>query len=270
VANEEKLGQGEATDMLIVSFSATDTVGHSYGPRSAEAADALLKLDHWLGELLTMLEAQVGEGKVLVALSADHGVAELPEYTTEKQVNSCPEQGRLSVNQFIASLYWNIYKEFSFPFGRPDHLVVFGGSSFTVDESEAQSLEVEKADIINWLDDYLTGIEVVEKTWTRQELADGTDDIARLLRNSFVPDKSGDVFLQLKEDCVMFPDAGTTHGSVYDYDRDIPVVFYGWQVEPGEVSGAAYSVDIGPSLADHLGIKVPMGLDGKVLPLSAH
>jgi hypothetical protein len=82
-----------------------------------------------------------------------------------------------------------------------------------------------------------------------------------------VLDRSGDVMVQLAADCVLRPDSGTTHGSVYGYDREVPMVFYGWGVSAGQIPGTAHTVDIGPSLANHLGISMPKGLDGRVRPL---
>ena len=267
LSREESLGQGDQTDMLIIGLSATDVIGHLYGPRSSESIDALEKLDLWLGELLKQLENQAGEGNILIALSADHGVAELPEFKTAQETNRCPRQGRLSVTGFVTALYWNIYKEFGFPFNFPTKLVLFGGSSFTINRDAIRDAGIDEGELLAWLDDYLTDLEIVKQTWTRAEVQSSTDEVARLLRNSFVPDRSGDIFVQLHEDCVLQPGGGTTHGSVYDYDREIPVVFYGWGVEPGEVSGSAYSVDMGPTIADHIGILVPEGLDGQVLDL---
>ena len=267
VVTNEQLGQGEATDILAISLSATDTVGHSYGPRSAEGVDALAKLDVWLGDFIAELEAKLGAGNVLIALSADHGVAELPEYVTAENRNACPEPGRLSVNRFIASLYWNVYREFTFPFNRPDKLVVFGGSSFTINEDLASELGVKPDAVIAWLDQYLSGLPIVEQAWTREEIQQSESEIGRLLRNSLVADRSGDVMVQLSEDCVLTP-GGTTHGSVYAYDRDVPMVFYGWGVKSGAVGGLAHTVDIGPTLANHLGVPMPTELDGRVLLLA--
>lgn len=265
VIEEEQLGQRGATDILTIALSATDVVGHSYGPRSAEGVDALVKLDGWLGEFLADLEEKVGAENLLIALSADHGVAELPEYMTEKGENSCPDQGRISVPRFVGALYWNIYREFTFPFTRPDRLVVFGGSSFTVNQEVAREVEVTPDEVIRWLDNYLSGLAIVEEAWTRTEILTGETDIARLLRNSLVEDRSGDVMVQLKADCIIRPDGGTTHGSVYAYDRDVPMVFYGWNIAPGRISGSAQTVDMGPSLANHLSIPFPTDLDGRVL-----
>lgn len=266
VASQEKLGQSDATDLLVLGLAATDTLGHSYGPRSAEAIDALNKLDVWLGEFLADLESQVGAENLLIVMSADHGVAELPEYLTAQDRNRCPEQGRISVNGFVMALYWNIYKEFAFPFNMPTKLVMFGGAAFTINRDEMIGSDISEADLTRWLVNYLNQQPFVERTWTRDDITNGNSEVARLLQNSFVPDRSGDVFVQLKEDCILNPSGGTTHGSVYSYDRDIPLVFYGWQVKPGKVHDPAFSVDIGPTLANHLGLEAPQR-DGKVLNL---
>lgn len=267
VIDQEQLGADEHTDLLSVALSATDVVGHRYGPRSAESIDALNKLDVWLGDFMDSLEARLGSDNILYALSADHGVAELPEWATQQNTNQCPDQGRISAYGFLGSLYWNVYKEFNFPFSRPDKLVVFGGSGFTVNRFVAEERGVETAQVIKWLDEYLEAQPVIKKAWTRTEIEDGTDDVARLLRNSIVEDKSPDVLTQLEKDCVITTEPGTTHGSVYDYDRDVPLVFYGWNVSPGSIRGDAYSVDMGPTLANHLGIATPHDLDGRVLSL---
>lgn len=268
VVDTEKLGQGDSVDLLSIALSATDTVGHTYGPRSAEAVDALNRTDLWLGEFLDDLEAKLGKDKILVVLSADHGVAELPEYQTETKSNQCPEQGRVSATRFLISLYWNIYQEWTFPLTRPDKLVVFGGASFTINKDTARELGVDPAEVTQWLDQHMASLPIVETAWTQAEIEHGKTEVARLLRNSLVPDRSGDVLVQLKQDCIIMPDGGTTHGSVYGYDREVPMVFYGWGVESGEIAGAAHTVDIGPSIARHIGIPVPEGLDGQALPLT--
>jgi hypothetical protein len=207
---------------------------------------------------------------VLIALTADHGVAELPEYLTAEGRNHCPEQGRISAEWLLASIYWNVYKAFTFPFHRPDKLVVFGGAGFSVNTHVAKELGLDPEEVILWLDEYLGSLPIFETTWTQAEIQSSTTDVGRLMRNSLVPGRSSDVLIQMAKDCVIRPDGGTTHGSVYDYDRDVPLAFYGWGVSPGKISGAAFSVDMGPTIAHHLGVAMPADLDGKVLNLSAN
>ncbi len=107
----------------------------------------------------------------------------------------------------------------------------------------------------------------VRKVWTRTEIENTSSDEARLLRNSIVNGASGDLFLQVEQDCII-SDTGTTHGSLYDYDRSIPLVFYGAGVTSGSDSTPANSIDIAPTLLNVLGIPVPSDLDGKSLELS--
>ena len=107
---------------------------------------------------------------------------------------------------------------------------------------------------------------VIKQVWTTAEVMGGVTEEARLLRNSYVEGKSGDLFLRTFPSC-MIGETGTNHGSVYDYDRNIPLVFFGPGIVPGASLAPAFSVDIGTTIADLLGIPTPGNLDGKVLDL---
>ena len=109
--------------------------------------------------------------------------------------------------------------------------------------------------------------DVIEKAWTREEILTGSDEFARLYRNSYDPERSGDLSIQVAEGCLIWPfDGGTSHGSPYAYDRDVPVLLWGAGIEPGIIDGPARTIDISPSLAQHLRVPVPLDLDGKPLP----
>ena len=106
----------------------------------------------------------------------------------------------------------------------------------------------------------------VREAWTRREIARGKDDFARLYRNSFDPQRSGDLAIQLEPTCLLdFQGAGTTHGSPYDYDRNVPIVFFGSGIAAGSTPGPAATVDIAPTLAARIGLVPPSGLDGRNL-----
>ena len=108
--------------------------------------------------------------------------------------------------------------------------------------------------------------EVIARTWTREEIESDDGEIARLYRNSFADGRSGDLFIQPQATCLV-RDAGTSHGSPYSYDRNIPLVFFGNGIKPGKTDVEAYSVDIATTLARLLGIVSPEHLDGRQLPL---
>ncbi len=267
VVINEQLGQNGTTDLLAIALSATDTVGHLYGPFSAESQDTLHNIDEKLDGFLNFLDETVGEDEYVVALTADHGVAELPEWAKQNSRLTCPaESGRAGVYGFIFRLYWYVYSRFTRPFGDPEQLVKFADAQISVNRKYARELDLDPAEILAGLGQMLESEDVIKKVWTLNEVETSEDEIAGLFRRSYVAGKSGDLFIQLEPTCLV-RDSGTTHGSPYYYDRDIPLVFYGPGVKPGSIAGEAHSVDIATTLAWLLDLEHPMNLDGKILEL---
>ncbi len=263
---KEDLGSAEGVDLLGVGLSATDTVGHLYGPESLEARAALRALDRALGRFLLELEARVGAGRVLVAVSADHGVLALPEWLVETGRSECPvEGGRAGMRRVGLGLSWHLHWRFSL-FSVPKEWIHIAGSSLTVDRPLAAKHDVEVAEVARAAREYLEEREEIRKVWTGDEIEASSDEFARLFRNSRDPERSGDLEVQLEPTCLLSPfDHGTTHGTPYLYDRAVPIVFWGPGVPPGRVSGPAATVDIAPTLAKRLGVSVPADLDGQAL-----
>ena len=271
IIEEEELGQRGVTDLLAIGFSATDTVGHSYGPFSSEAADALMMLDDALGKLILMLDEQFDRDYVLV-LTADHGVMPLPEYLVEKGEMTCPTQsGRIDRFALGFRIQWHLSWDLNITFGDSGDLVdtsFVGLAGVVVDERYAKELGVTVEEVVASIEAFLEEEPYVEEAWTAEEILLGETPMARLYQNSHVPGQSGHVITQLKPTClVWFFDEGTSHGSPYIYDRHIPMVFYGSEIAPGSSAAEVHSVDIAPTLSGMLGIKSPAGLDGQVLEL---
>jgi len=247
-----------------VSLSATDIIGHAYGPRSAESRDALLRLDAALGEFLDFLDARFGPGRVLVALTSDHGVLPLPEWLAETETASCPvDGGRQGIVWLGATLFLEMHLELS-PLSWPESWVGIAGQ-LTIDRAQAAEEDVPVARAIGVLEHFLESQPSIREAWTAEEIRTRSGPIASLYRNSFDPERSGDVAIQLEPGCLIGETSGTTHGTPYPYDRDVPILFHGHGVAPGRVSGPAATVDIGPTLAGLLGVAVPPGLDGRDL-----
>jgi len=266
--SEEKLGTSGVTDLLTVSLSANDTVGHQFGPFSAESEHTLSIIDSELASLFNLLDESIGEDNYIVALTSDHGVANLPEWQTELGQNRCPiEGGRIGFYGFVGGLLFDIYAEYTAPWDFPTDLVKFSGSQLYINRPYLEENQLELEQVMAGLKDILEDEAGVRKVWTRTEIENTSSDEARLLRNSIVNGASGDLFLQVEQDCII-SDTGTTHGSLYDYDRSIPLVFYGAGVTSGSDSTPANSIDIAPTLLNVLGIPVPSDLDGKSLELS--
>ena len=220
-----------------------------------------------MGELLSFLDESVGVDKYIVALSADHGVAELPGWSLENNRLQCPvDSGRTSYYRFIVRSYWYLYKNFSFPFGNPANLVKFGDSGISVNASYAEQHGIDTNEVVMGLKSLLENQRSVKHAWTIKEINDGSDDMARLYRNSYVKNKSGDLFVQVYPTCLIIG-KGTSHGSPYDYDRNIPLIFYGSGIKPGISDAMAHSVDIATTLAGLLGVGSPANVDGRRLKL---
>jgi hypothetical protein len=267
LVEQEDLGRGPATDLLAISLSATDSVGHLFGPFSQESTDALHRLDAALGRFLDLLEARTG-GALVVALTADHGVLALPETLASNGEAVCPERsGRIGIRRIglgmVTRLWWSLGPRF-----RPRNWLHFASSQARVDRALArrQGVPVERAVAIAKA--YLDGTGLLH-AWSAQEIASGEGELAELYRHSFVPDRSGDFVLQTARGCLLSTfDTGTSHGSPWDYDRRVPLLLRGRGIEPGHIPGPAATIDLGPTLAALLGVPAPHDLDGRPLPLT--
>jgi hypothetical protein len=265
LVEQEGLGTREGPDLLALSLSATDTVGHAYGPGSLEAHDALARLDAALGEFLRFLESRVGKQQILVALTADHGVLPLPEWLEETAALECPHAGgRQGLLWFILRFYAELHFELS-PFSWP-RLWVNAASQLTVDRELAAARGVPVERVVEVAERWLERQAVIREAWTREEILRGEDDFARLYRNSFDPERSGDLAIQTEPTCLLdFQGAGTTHGSPYEYDRNVPMIFWGPGIAARSSSGPAATIDIAPTLAARIGLLPPGDLDGRNL-----
>jgi len=270
VIDEEKLGRQGVTDLLAISYSALDVVGHRYGPYSGESEDTLTRIDTTIGELLVFLDERLG-GDYVVALTSDHGVLPLPEWLVETGGMQCPvDGGRISIEKAILGVYWRLYIDFTSPFGDPRDLVGFSEAGGTVSATYAQQVGTTVEQVVESMEHYLEEQAYIETVWTPSELDASVDPVSRLYRNSVVPGKSPHFFIQLKKTCLLFFSEGTSHGSVYDYDRRVPIIFYGAGVEPGVITELVHTIDIAPTLGEKLGLEVPADLDGRALNLGSN
>jgi hypothetical protein len=268
LVKQEKLGSGDGPDLLAVSLSATDLIGHLYGPNSHEALDALLRLDRALGRFLAFLEAEIGKDRIVVALTGDHGVLPLPEWLAETGRDRCPEEAsRVRTRWLHLGLFWELHKTFTPILALPKDWVVFAGFfQVGVNRAVAREQEVEVEAIVEAVERHLEAKPFIAEAWTAEELEQSESEIARLYRNSRDPKRSGDLLIQLEPTCVIsqFP-WGASHGSPYLYDRAVPILFWGSGIEPARVAGPAATIDIAPTLAQRIGLTPPGDLDGRPL-----
>jgi predicted AlkP superfamily pyrophosphatase or phosphodiesterase len=259
----EQLGRHEATDLLVVSFSSTDAVGHSWGPDSQEALDTALRADRVLASFLSLLDAEAGKGKYALVLTADHGVCPLPEVTAKGGTFARRVPGK---KVFAAA-----EEHLNATFGKDEPAdakarwienVTPPWASLNLSLIESRGLKPET--VAKELADFLAKQEGFYRTFTRADLADDfplNDPIGRRVRRSYFPDRCGDVGFVLAPYCLLVESAatatGTNHGSPHPYDTHVPLLAYGPGVKPGKRKDAVTPLAAAAILARAAGVKPP-------------
>ena len=267
--DELELGADEQPDLLAIGLSACDTVGHAYGPYSREVTDVVLRLDRGLGELFDALDERVGEDRWVAVLSADHGVLPLPENADAPGGPGERVAGDV-VHKAFEAVGMDLRERFGEDFGMRvvERGLVFSPAEVTAAGIDPAELEGAAAALL-----LEHGGDWIEAVWTKSQLravaAGGAGakvaDLLRFEANSFVEDATPDVVFTPAPRHLLGLQTGTTHGTPHDYDRRVPLCFFGPGFAPGRTAGRAASVDAVPTLLDRLGIAIPPGLDGVVL-----
>jgi predicted AlkP superfamily pyrophosphatase or phosphodiesterase len=255
--DDMRLGHdADRTDFLGVSFSTLDVVGHAYGPRSHEVQDVLVRLDATIGRLLEFLDKKVGAGKYVVALSADHGVADVPEQV--------PNAGRVNAATVRATIEAAAKTALG---GEGPFIAAASGGDIYFKPDVYGRLKKDPAALRQVIDAALK-IPGVARVIQSDEIAPSAaraskDPIIRAAALSYFPGRSGDLLIVQKESWILSA-AGTTHGTPYPYDRQVPVILYGARIKRGIRKEPAMPADIAPTLASLLDVRLPAP-DGHVL-----
>jgi predicted AlkP superfamily pyrophosphatase or phosphodiesterase len=248
------LGRGPATDFLGVSFSAVDGVGHVYGPRSHEIQDLLVRLDRTIGRMLDHLDATVGAGNYVVGVSADHGVAEIPE-----QVRG----GRVASKTVSAALQHVLVPAL----GPGTHVLSSAYTNLYLTPAARKRLAKDRA-LREAALTALRSVEGLSDAFWGPDLASAAarssvDPVRRAAALSHFPGRSGDFIIAPKDNWLMST-AVTTHGSQHAYDQRVPVILFGTSITSGHYDGTATPADLVPTLAAVAGLKIA-ATDGRVL-----
>jgi predicted AlkP superfamily pyrophosphatase or phosphodiesterase len=262
-----KLGLGKSlgTDYLGVSYSSVDYVGHEFGPRSREIQDMLVRLDKDLGELFSYLDSNVGRGNYVVAFTADHGVAPIPE----DMKTSGADAGWLNmadVRERVETVLTTFNSTKPAVAGITDSELYFSTGVYDQLKRDSGAMQM--------VIDAIQGVPGVAHVYRREEIEDRpatSNSIRRAFANSYFPWRSGDLIVVPQ---AYWPvtyasagkkrEGGTTHGTPYYYDQRVPLIFMGWGIQPGQYHGDVTPADIAPTLASLCGITLSTR-DGHVL-----
>jgi predicted AlkP superfamily pyrophosphatase or phosphodiesterase len=256
----ENMGKGTQTDFLAVSFSSPDAVGHSYGPNSIEEQDIFLRLDLEIAEMLTFLDGWVGKGNYTVFLSADHGVMDVPGFW---------QQHRLPAGLLDARALNNtIDKALNDRFGSAAYIRASENFQLYLDAKVLKKKKIGVDDVYEVIREALLPQPGIADVLNMRKL--GQSDLNSyqldLYRNVYHAKRSGDLQIVPQPGWIPGGAQGTTHGSPYNYDTQVPFLLYGWGINKGETDRRTSITDIAPTISSLLNLLAPSGSVG--LPVS--
>lgn len=253
----EQLGVDEVTDLLAVSYSSTDILGHSFGPRAVEVQDMYLRLDRDIEDLLNYLDQEVGEGEYVVFVTADHAAAEVSQYLLDLKIPA----GYLSQGE-VTEKAAAFLKEYF----KVDGLMEYAANyQFYLNHRLIKASKLDLREVQQVLADYLRGLDGVAAVHTARQMQEEWygEGVAQLLQKGYYYKRSGDVLVVLDPAWMDYGRVGTTHGSSYNYDTHVPLLWYGWGIKPGYSVKRQHITDIAPTLSFLLGIELPNGAMGE-------
>jgi predicted AlkP superfamily pyrophosphatase or phosphodiesterase len=258
IANE-KLGLGTETDMLCISLSATDYLGHRFGPNSLEMEDTYLRLDKDIADYLNYLDKTIGKNNYLFFLSADHGSPQIAAYLKEKKYDA----GTYDNNKLLTELNDLCGQKF----GNDKLVNRIIEYQLYVDMIRVDSLKLERKTVKKFIVDHL---KTLKQVWVAYDIDDFSTTILpkklkEKLANSFYHRRSGDIQMFYKAQYTDYTPTGLEHGAWYPYDSHIPLLFFGWNIKPGKLYRETYMTDIAPTISALLKIQMPNGCIGDVI-----
>jgi predicted AlkP superfamily pyrophosphatase or phosphodiesterase len=257
----EKLGTSGSTDLLAVSFSSNDYVGHEVGPDDPKVHDMADRTDVLLGKLFSFLDKSVGMQNVVVVFTADHGVAPLVEADVEHHMPG----GRLLDDPIKAAIEAALSKKY----GEGKWIVGTAEYGYYLDWTAIESKKLSRAEVSETAAEGLRALPHVFRAYTKDELMRGE------IQHDFVGERvSNGFFEQRFPDVTYLPDpywmtatknSGTNHGTPFGYDTHVPVIFMGPGIKTGVYHEEIKPNDIAPTLATLLNVETPSGSIGRCL-----
>lgn len=255
----EQLGQDANTDVLTLSYSSTDYVGHNFGVSSKEIQDTYLRLDLDLERFFKYLDKNVGVGEYTVFLTADHGAVEVPSYLKSVKIPS----GYLN-NKETKQKFSTFMKD---TFGTDDLIENVSNNQIFLNREKISTLKLNLADVQETIVNELIGFHDVTKIYSATTMNNNSFSLGveSLLQNGYNQKRSGDLLIVPSAGYLSYSKTGSSHGSGYNYDTHVPLLFFGKGIVKGSTLQKTVIPDIAPTISAMLGISFPSGATGKPL-----
>jgi len=253
------LGGGEVTDMLAISLSSPDYIGHQFGPNSIEVEDNYLRLDKDLAAFFDYLDKKIGKGQYIFFITADHGVAHVPGFMEENRLPGRTVSGSFSIR--------DLNEQVSSRFGVEKALIAFDNYQIYLDHAAIAKAGQQEAAISDFvIAELLRSPAVVNAFPLKQLMQTPLPEVMRtMMANGYNVKRGGDIQVVLAPGWFGGGKTGTSHGAWYPYDAHIPLVWMGWGIRPGKSNRTIGMTDIAPTLAALLRIQMPSGNVGQVI-----
>ena len=241
----EKLGDDSVTDMLTISFSSTDYIGHQFGPTSVEVEDTYLRLDKDIETFLNFLDKEVGKDKYLMFLTADHGASDNVNYMKSKNISA----GFYDEKEIEKKLKTSLSKQFA------DSLIytVMNGQVYVMND-KIEKMKLDKEKVYSFITEKLKEVKGVKQVYTENELSshNGINPEQILVKNGYLKGRSGNIFIVFEPNWMGIESKlGTTHGSGYEYDTHVPFLLYGYAIPKGQSTKKQKVItDIAPTVIE--------------------
>lgn len=255
----EQLGQDNVTDVLAISYSSTDYVGHNFGVNSKEVEDTYIRLDMELARLLETLDTKIGKGKYTVFLTSDHGAVDVPSYLQSVKIPSGylnTSETRNKFTDFIESRY-----------GTMDLIENVSNNQVFLNHDYLRSMKLDVHEVQQAIVNEIISYENVYKAYTANTMSTSyfAEGVENLLQNGFNQKRSGDVLIVHEPAKISYSKTGSTHGSGLNYDTHVPLIFYGKGIKTGSTLERTHIIDIAPTISALLGISFPNAATGRPL-----
>jgi hypothetical protein len=255
----EQLGKHEETDVLTVSFSSNDYIGHEYGSDSPEVHEISVRSDVLLDKLLQTVDRQVGLANVVVVMTADHGGGPVPEVNVARHMPG----GRLA-RGLVAD---TVLKALKAKYGNFDWIANSEEHSLYLNLAQIAAQKLDRDEVARTAAQALATIPHVSRVYTREQLISGAvlnDYSGRLVLNGYYAPRGADVEFLL-DPYWLNTTTHASHGTTFDYDTHVPVIFMGTGIRAGRYDQSIFVNDIAPTLANILHVETPSGSVGRVL-----
>ena len=255
----ENLGKDNITDVLTVSFSATDYVGHNFGVNSKEIEDTYIRLDKDLERFFKYLDATVGKGEYTVFLTSDHGAIDVPTYLQSMKIPAGYLDNKATKTQFE--------KYVSTKFKNSNLIENVSNNQIFLNRMYIESLDLNINDVQESMVNELIAYKNVDKVFSAYTMTttNFTTGIESLLQNGYNQKRSGDIILVPDPNYISYGKTGSTHGSGLNHDTHVPLLFFGKGIKHGETYEKTVIPDIAPTISALLGISFPNGATGQPL-----